>query len=672
MREQIHKSLLITGLISVVIAFLVSGILYYQGMQARATHEIGHLTEVAADGMTSDMERNAAYLDTIREKSKRELRILWVDKEGTVLYESSKPDTGYMEAPEMTEARDKGTGQSVRKDNAGLPMSYFAQELPDESILRFGVQHAAPAGILSPLLPEILLFLVVFSVGCLLASDKETDHVLKPLRKVEGLISDIMEGVPERPIPGGYKELQPLVNKVREQKQEIQNYMDDLEEERNTIRTVVDTISDGIILLNDRQEIVDVNARIQEIFEKKEEVRFRKVAALYHNEDWLRAVQLAYEKEERHEYTMTINGHPYRASMAHIELADGEKGLLIVLHNLTATYAAEKMRREFSANVSHELKTPLTSISGFAEMIANGMYQSDADVKLFGSRIFEESRRMMALIETIMHLSKIEENQTTITWKPVDMGAAAHYASDLIQPQADHRHVAIHVDAEPLYVYGNQALLFELLMNCVDNAVKYNKEGGQVNVTVHSVGADTVEVKVSDTGIGIPKDKQGRVFERFYRADESRNKATGGSGLGLAICKHIVTQHKGTIDISSVEGEGTTIVIELPRMSESELAKEEAASSAAQIEAQKAESGELDEPVRPDRDDSDETVTTDVEEADNESEPTDNVLDKDAVKLAAEESNEDKLKKQNSKNKKEKKSKKFKKSKQEKDDKKRR
>ncbi len=665
MREQIHKSLLITGLISVVIAFLVSGILYYQGMQARALHEIGHLTEVAADGMTGDMERNAAYLDIIREKSNRELRILWVDKEGTVLYESSKPDTGYMDAPEMAEARDKGTGQSVRKDNAGLPMSYFAQELPDESILRFGVQNVAPAGILSPVLPEILLFLVVFSVGCLLASDKETDHVLKPLRKVEGLISDIMEGVPERPIPGGYKELQPLVNKVREQKQEIQNYMDDLEEERNTIRTVVDTISDGIILLNDRQEIVDVNARVQEIFEKKEDMRFRKVAALYHNEDWLRAVQLAYEKEERHEYTMTINGHPYRASMAHIELADGMKGLLIVLHNLTATYAAEKMRREFSANVSHELKTPLTSISGFAEMIANGMYQSDADVKLFGSRIFEESRRMMALIETIMHLSKIEENQTTITWKPVDMGAAAHYASDLIEPQAERRHVAIHVDAEPLYVYGNQALLFELVMNCVDNAVKYNKEGGQVNVTVHGVGTDKVEVKVSDTGIGIPKDKQGRVFERFYRADESRNKATGGSGLGLAICKHIVTQHKGTIDISSIEGEGTTILIELPRMSDVELAKEEAASSAAQIEAQKAESGQLDEPMRPDQDEA-ESTPVDEETVTEDGEPTDNVLDKDAVETATEESNEDKLKKQNAKNKKEKKSKKVKKSKEDK------
>lgn len=648
MREQIHRSLLLMGLVSVVVTFLVSGILYYQGMQERALHEIRHISEIAADGMTGDIDRDTAYLDTIRNKSNRELHILWVTSDGDVRYESKTGrDQDYMNQPEVKEALKSGEGHSVRNDGEGIPMGYFAQRMDDGSVLRFAVQRSAPAGILSPLLPEILLFLVVFSVGCLAASEKETEYVLKPLRKVEGLISDIMEGAPERPIPGGYKELLPLVNKVREQKQEIQNYMDDLEEERNTIRTMLDTISDGIILLNDRQEIVDVNVRVREIFHKKEEVRFRKVAVLYHDEDWLRAVQLAYEKENRHEYTMTIGGRPYRASMAHIELSNGTKGLLIVLHDLTATYTAEKLRREFSANVSHELKTPLTSISGFAEMIANGMYQSDSDVKLFGSRIFEESRRMMALIETIMHLSKIEENQTTITWKPVDMGAAARYAADLIEPQAAHRHVTIHVDAEHLFVHGNQALLFELVMNCVDNAVKYNKEGGQVNVSVHGEGLDKIRVAVSDTGIGIPKDKQNRVFERFYRAEESRNKATGGSGLGLAICKHIVTQHKGTIDISSIEGEGTTIEIILPRMSDVDVEKEAAATSAAQIEAARAESGELDQ------------VEPETHEEPEETTPSDN---------GAVQNHDGKNKKSNFK-KKYKKDKKDKKSKRDKDDK---
>ena len=596
MRKQIQKSLLLTGLISVILSFCIAGILYYQGMQTRAIHEIGHLTEVAADGMTDDADRNREYLEKIRAKSERELQIVWVADDGTPLYES-KPERNpvYLSHPAIKEAMEGEEGHVVRNNGDGVPTSYWAKKLSDGSVLCFSVARAAPAGILTPLLPEVAIFLFVFAVACFAASEKETEYVLRPLRKVEGLISDIMEGAPERPIPGGYEELRPLVDKVREQKKEIQNYMDDLEEERNTIRTVVNTISDGIIVLNNKKEIVDCNVRVRSIFKMSGDVRFRKVAVLYHDEDWLRAVSMAYQKEERQEYTMTIFGRPYRASMAHIELADGDTGLLVVLHDLTATYAAEKMRREFSANVSHELKTPLTSISGFAEMIANGMYQSEADVKLFGSRIFEESRRMMALIETIMHLSKIEERQTTITWKPVDMASIAHYVADIIEPQAVSKNVVIHVDADKLFVYGNLALLSELVMNCVDNAVKYNKNGGEVEVGLHPEGADKMLLTITDTGIGIPKDKQNRVFERFYRAEESRNKATGGSGLGLAICKHIVSQHKGTIEITSVEGEGTTVRILLPRMSDADVAKEEAASNIAQLEAAKVESGLIEE-----------------------------------------------------------------------------
>lgn len=596
MRAQIHKSLLLTGILSVFVTFLVAGILYYQGIQTRALHEISHLTEIAADGLTGDRERDTAFLETIRSKSQREMHVTWFDADGHVIYASHPDADGGADEPEIRQAAETGEGSAVRKPPQGEPMSYSAQKAADGSILRIAVPRAAPAGILTPLLPEILVFFGVFAVGCFAASMKETEYVLRPLRQLEGLVTDIMEGAPERPIPGGYKELLPLVNKVREQKKEIQNYTEDLEEERNTVRTIIDTISDGILLLNERREVIDYNRTAKRIFQSSDDMRFRKVAALYHDEDWLRAISLAFEKNEaeQNRYTMTLNGRPYRACMARIELSDESTGLLIVLHDLTASYAAEKMRREFSANVSHELKTPLTSISGFAEMIANGMYQNDADVKLFGSRIFEESRRMMALIETIMHLSKIEENQTTITWKPVDMAGAARYAAELIEPQAAAKHVAIHVDADTLYVYGNPSLLSELVMNCVDNAVKYNREGGEVTVSVHPEGEDRVRLAIADTGIGIPKDKQDRVFERFYRVDESRNKSTGGSGLGLAICKHIVTQHKGTIQVSSVEGQGTTIEVILPRMSEADVEIEEAAASTAQMEAAKAESGQLD------------------------------------------------------------------------------
>ena len=596
MRIQIHRSFFLVGIASVVLTFFLSGILYYQGMQERAIHEIAHLTEVASDGMTGNRAGDLAFLEKIREKSVRPMRISWVTAAGTPILETKEIKTAdYVDVKEMKEARATGVGQATRKNEDGQPVFYAAKALPDGSILRLSVPRTAPAGILSPLIPEIFLFFIAIGVACYIVAEKSTEAVLKPLRSVEDLISDIMAGAPEREMPGGYKELRPLVDKVREQKEEIQNYTEDLEEERNTVRTVLNTITDGILLLNEDKEIIDSNPMAQHIFGYTDPILYRKIAGLYHDEDWLRAVELAYEKGGRQCYTMNIAAKPYRVSFVSINLSDDETGLLIVLHDMSLTHAAEKMRREFSANVSHELKTPLTSISGFAEMIAGGLVASEADAKMFAGKILDESHRMLGLIETIMHLSRVEENQTTITWKPVDMKAAAEYTAGVIAPQAAAKQVTVRVDAEPVFVYGNQALLYELVMNCIDNAVKYNKEGGEVLVSVHAEDGDHIRLTVDDTGIGIPKDKQERVFERFYRVDESRNKATGGSGLGLAICKHIVTQHHGNIEIESIEGEGTRIIITLPRMSEEELEKEAAATTTAQLEATLAEHGEFDE-----------------------------------------------------------------------------
>ncbi len=595
MRIRIHRSFFFVGIVSVILTFLLSGILYYQGMQERAIHEIAHLTEVAGDGLTGNRQSDLAFLEKIREKSVRPMRISWIAKDGSVILETKSIKTAdYENTKEIREAKAEGRGEATRKNEEDQPVFYAAKLLPNESILRLSVPRTAPGGILSPLIPEIFLFFIAICVACYIVAQRSTESVLEPLRQVEDLISDIMAGVPEREIPGGYKELRPLVDKVREQKAEIQNYTEDLEEERNTIRTVVDTIADGIFLLNEDKEIIASNPMAAHLFGHTDSIRFRKIAALCHDEDFLRAVEMAYEKGGRQSYTMNIAAAPYRVSFVSIELSDDETGLLIVFHDLSPTYAAEKMRREFSANVSHELKTPLTSISGFAEMISSGLVRNETDAQMFAGKILDESHRMLGLIETIMHLSRVEESQTTITWKPVDLKGAAEYTADIIAPQAAVKNVTVRVEADPVSVYGNQSLLYELVMNCIDNAVKYNKEDGEVTVTLRREEGNAVLI-VADTGIGIPKDKQGRVFERFYRVDESRNKATGGSGLGLAICKHIVTQHHGQIEIESTEGEGTKIIITLPAMTEEDLAREAAAKTAAQLDVIRAEQGEFDE-----------------------------------------------------------------------------
>lgn len=582
------------GIVSVITTFILSAILYYQGMQEQFSHELQHLNSVMAGAVSMDDEdRSREYLERIYDDNGRTIHIVWLDSDGAVIYDSDNKDEDYKSGPEVRQAMENGKGADVHKDANDSPKSYYAQKAPDGSILRLSSARTVSYKGFSAYLPEIILFLLVFVVGCLFAAERETEKILKPFHLLGDLVQKIMEGQKVDDVPSDYKELNPLIRKVEEQHDEIQNYLEDIEEERNTIRTVVDTISDGIILLNEHKEIVDYNRKIEDIFHPAEEKRYRRIASLYHDEDWLRVIGKAYRTEGRQEYTMNLFDKPYRMVMNKIELSDGETGLLIVLRDMTASYMAEKMRREFSANVSHELKTPLTSISGFAEMIANGMYQKPDDVKLFGSRIVNESQRMLTLIDIIMHLSRIEETETTITWKTVSLDSLVHYAADLIEPQAKAKGVTITVDAEPLYTYGNAALLSELVMNLLDNAVKYNNEGGSVHATLKPAGDDKLELTISDTGIGIPKDKQGRVFERFYRAEESRNKSTGGSGLGLAICKHIVEKHKGTLSMTSEEGKGTTVTVILPRMSEADVTKETKEALTARQEAEDAESGRL-------------------------------------------------------------------------------
>jgi two-component system phosphate regulon sensor histidine kinase PhoR len=594
MKVRIYRSLLLMGIVSVIVTFILSAILYYQGMQEQFSHELQHLNSVMAGAVSADDEEaGKAYLSRVYKDNDKTIHIVWLDRDGSVIYDSDNKDEDYASGPEVKEAMEKGKGDAVHRDANDNPKSYYAQKAPDGTILRLSSARTVSYKGFSAYLPEIILFLLVFVVGCLFAAERETEKILKPFHLLGDLVQKIMEGQKVDDVPSDYKELKPLIRKVKEQHDEIQNYLDDIEEERNTIRTVVDTISDGIILLNEHKEIVDYNRKIVDIFHPAEDKRYRRIASLYHNEDWLRVIGKAYRTEGRQEYTMNLFDKPYRMVMNKIELSDGETGLLIVLRDMTASYMAEKMRREFSANVSHELKTPLTSISGFAEMIANGMYQEPDDVKLFGSRIVNESQRMLTLIDTIMHLSRIEETETTITWKTVSMDSLVRYAADLIEPQAKAKGVTISVDAEPLYTYGNAALLSELVMNLLDNAVKYNKEGGRVHALLQPEGEDKLSLTISDNGIGIPKEKQDRVFERFYRAEESRNKSTGGSGLGLAICKHIVEKHKGTLSMTSEEGKGTTFTVILPRMSEADVSRETTEELTARKEAEDAESGRL-------------------------------------------------------------------------------
>lgn len=596
MRNKIFNSLLITGITSAIIAFVVVGVFYYQGMQERKTEELMELNKVVSSVITLENEKTSTqYLDEFSKSGHEKIHIAWFDKDGKIYYDNEKGNDleHYLVSPEVKEAIEKGTGYNVHKDKNDMPKVYIAQKIKDGTILRFSQERNIPIGIFTNFSPEIFIILIVFFFGCIMIAKYRTDMILSPLQSLGDMVQRIMMGENIKELPVNYSELQPLYKKVAEQRDQIEKYLEDMEEDRNNVRIVMDTIYDGIILLNDKKEIIDYNRSIEKLFKPNEDKRFRKISSLYHDRDWLRAIDRAYRDENRQKYTMTIAEKPFKVIMTHTILPEDQHGLLIVLRDMTATHIAEKMRREFSANVSHELKTPLTTISGFAEMISNGMCKEQEDVKKFSGKIYQESRRMLSLIDTIMHLSKIEEKETTISWKLVSVDSVLKYVADLITTQANKKDLKIHLYTEPVYMYGNAALLSELFMNLLDNAVKYNVEGGDIYVHIKQSSEKMMNITVSDTGIGIPEEKQNRVFERFFRAEESRNKNTGGSGLGLSICKHIVERHNGTVKINSIEGQGTTVVVELPCLSEQEILRENAAETTAQQEVEEVESGEL-------------------------------------------------------------------------------
>lgn len=598
MRKQIQRSLFFMGLVAVLVSFLMSAVFYYQGMQQQRIHELEMTTYAASRALSEkNKEYSISYLKQLyKENNISGIHIVWLNKDGQVLYDSAGPlDEDYIAQSEVKTGMEEGSSFSIHKSVNGIPKEYYTHKAPDGTLLRLSSVRSLNLSMFNGYIPGMILFIIVFSVGAVLVANKKTEEILSPLGDMSVVISRIMSGEKHVEIPGQYIELKPVLDTVKELHRQTDAYLENLEEDRKMMQAVQDSISNGLIVLNSQKEILDYNVKAARIFHIEGNRRYRKISVIFHDEDWLRAISRAYHNTKSQEYTMTLYDTPYMVLMTPLRLFDNENGLLIVLRDLSAQYAAEKMRREFSANVSHELKTPLTSISGFGEMIANGMYANEADVRMFGQRIYSEAQRMVTLINTILHLSKLEENDTTITWGMVNMEEVVKYVVDIISPQAHHRGVTVLSETEPVYVHGNHSLLSELLVNLLDNAVKYNRQNGQVSVKLSKTADNHMVITVSDTGIGIPKDKQNRVFERFYRVESSRSKETGGTGLGLAMCKHIISRHHGTVTLDSVEGRGTTITVTMPCLSAQEVSIEEGNAKAAHEEAEQAKKLALEE-----------------------------------------------------------------------------
>lgn len=569
MRKKIYVSLLAMGFACMAITVLISGWFFWQAVQRQAAEEMHVVMNVISNTIqkNDDME---AYLQGIADGCEGSLRITWINPDGTIRFES-KYDKWQMEnhldRPEVQEALNEAYGTAVRKSHTlSRDLYYMAEQMPDGTILRLSMERESIYSHFLSLLPVVALLLLCAAVACIKASRMLTASLLNPLRRTVLLMRQI--GDPNGiSVPASYHvdaELRPLVDKIIDQSQALNQLIHSLEQQRNIVRLMMENLQEGVILTDDTYRILGMNRCAGDILQKKDVSSLvgQPLEPFFAEAPW----------DEIHGHTnlpdvlerkISRDASLYLLTVQSVYQDEEFYGVLFIIDDITEQEHREQLRREFTSNVSHELKTPLTSISGFAEVLSAGLFKSDADVVHFGSLIRKEAKRLLAMIEEIMHLTRIEENREKVHREPVCLPEIIKDIVEFMEPMLVEKKVTVHCTLEQATVLGDKGLLREMAMNLIDNAVKYNLPGGHVYVSVRKRG-DHIDFAVKDTGIGIPEDKQKRVFERFYRADTSRSRKISGSGLGLSIVKHIAEYHNGTITLRSKENNGTEIIIHLP------------------------------------------------------------------------------------------------------------
>lgn len=559
MKRNVYWSLCVTA---ICMALLTAALTLWSahGLLVRqAQQELRDEHKLIAQSIAFAGEDRIAYLSNLGIKFDS-FRVTLIAPDGGVLFDSDNDQASmenHLDRPEVQEALRTGSGEDIRRsETMGLDTCYYAAALSDGSILRVSKQTrsigAVFAGVI-PLMAGIVLLTLLLSM--LLAS-RLTRRLVRP---VEALAEDLENTVSLR----GYEELEPFFAKLREKNRLIGEQVERLRAERDTIKTITSNMKEGLLLLGREKEILSVNASALSLLGTPEgDYEGRNVLVVSRAPELGECIESAICGEGA-DVIFDREGRACHAFASPVRDDGGlVAGAIVLLLDVTEQQQAEQVRREFTANVSHELKTPLTSISGFAEMLQNGMASGEEDVKRFAGRIYSEARRLIALTDDIIRLSRIEQSGDVET-EPVELRALCEGAVEALRFVAEQKQVELSASGDVVTVPGNRQMLDELVCNLADNAVKYNRPGGRVDLTVRREG-EWVALTVADTGIGIPREHQARIFERFYRVDKSRSKQTGGTGLGLSIVKHIVERHGGSIFLESAPDAGTSVTVRLP------------------------------------------------------------------------------------------------------------
>lgn len=551
MKNKIFRALVALAAMAVLVASGLITFLVSQDYFNETKKELAQEARYISMGLESG---GNDFLNKIAAENGSNVRITLIDKDGIVLFDNqaeAKTLENHAMRQEIMEAVAVGAGEAERfSDTLDKTTYYYAVRLEDGKILRLARTIDSIYKSVLQMLPIMGGIVIVVAFLASIVARRVTFNLIKPLDQVN--LDEPLDNET-------YDELAPFLTRIAKQKRQLSKNLKKLRGKQEELTIITNNMNEGLVLLNGQQNVLFINESAAKIFGfSAKEVIGRNILTVdraQEVQDLLQKVASNGNGEELYEK----DGHFYQLSGSSVN----GSGSVILIYDVTEKMTAEKLRREFSANVSHELKTPLQSILGYAEIMKNGLVK-DEDKQRFLERIHAEAGNMIELIQNIMELSRLDENKTLDEFEDVDLLKLAQSVTLRLKHKAQTKGVTLNVNGSNACVCGVQSILSEVLYNLVDNSIKYNKDNGKVDVKVQD-GSEEVTVSVSDTGIGIGAADRERVFERFYRADKSHSKEIGGTGLGLSIVKHGVLFHKGRVELESEPGVGTTITFVLPK-----------------------------------------------------------------------------------------------------------
>lgn len=551
MTKRIFRAICTVAIcVFLVSAVFIMGVLYedFSNMQQ---DQLRIQLELAAQGVANE---GIGYFDDLHTDV---YRMTWVSGDGTVLYDTGSDAASmdsHLNREEIDEAMHEGYGESSRySDTLTERLFYMAKRLPDGTVLRLAGAHDT----------VWVLFLGIIQAVAVAAALAVLLSLVLAFRLSKAIVRPLNELNLEKPqMNKEYQELQPLLDRIDSQQQQLQQQSFKIQRKRDEFHAVTGNMKEGLVLLNEQGIILSINQAASELLAISSYCIGKDILMLNNSMELQELLRQA--KSGGHPHApMRVGELEYQVNASPVMSEGAVAGIVLLIFDITEKQKAEQMRREFTANVSHELKTPLHSISGYAELLKDGIVRPD-DTILFSKRIYAEVQRMIALVDDIINLSHLDEGAEELPWEDTDLYGLAETVLQRLMQEAQTAGVSVTLTGTAAVLHGVPQLLEGIIYNLCDNAIKYNRPGGSVSVEVKDA-EDQVILTVSDTGIGIPQEHRERVFERFYRVDKSHSKEVGGTGLGLSIVKHSARLHNAVIDLYSVAEGGTTVTVSFPK-----------------------------------------------------------------------------------------------------------